>query len=109
MARLTDDLFPLPGKHTLEREEQEQEKWINLSSVKLAGEVLGQHVSLKPHCLFSFIITLYRSTICFSLSFALIIVTLSQFKRSGKTASCHSDSQAGTQCDRVKQVVFGCC
>lgn len=35
IAQLTDDLFPLPAKHTLEREEQEQEKWINLSNVKL--------------------------------------------------------------------------
>lgn len=61
MAQPTDDLFPLLAKHTLEREEQEREKWINLSSVKLPGEVLGQHVALKPHCLFSFIITLNLS------------------------------------------------
>ncbi len=59
IARPTDDLFPVPAKHTLEREEQQREKWINLSSVKLPGEVLVQHVTLKPHCLFSFIITLY--------------------------------------------------
>lgn len=46
VAQPTDDLFPLPAKHTLEREEQQREKWINLSSVKLPGEVLGQHVTL---------------------------------------------------------------
>lgn len=43
MAQLTDDLFPLPAKHTLER----QEKWINLSSVLLVARVFGQHIALK--------------------------------------------------------------
>lgn len=75
MAQPIDDLFPLPVKHTLKREDQEQEKWINLSSVKLAGDVLGQRVALKQLCLFSFIITLYISLcltiICFPLSFWL--------------------------------------
>lgn len=58
IAQLTD-LFSLPGKHTLETEELEQEKWINLSNVKLPGEALGQHVALKLHRLSSFIIKLY--------------------------------------------------
>lgn len=55
IAQLTD-LFPLPEKHTLEREEQEQGRWINLPNVKLPGEVLGQHVVLRLRRLASFII-----------------------------------------------------
>lgn len=58
MAQLTN-LFPLPGKHTLEREEQEQERRGNFSNEELPGEVLGQRVAQKLHHLLSFVITLY--------------------------------------------------
>lgn len=51
IAQLTDDLFPLPAKHTLAREEQEQKKWIHLSNVKLPA----------CHTKVAFVITLYGS------------------------------------------------
>lgn len=47
IAQLTDDLFPLPAKHTLEREEQPREKWINLSSVKLPEECGGVRAACR--------------------------------------------------------------
>lgn len=67
MAHPRHDLFSLPAKHTLEREEQEPERWINLSSVKLRGEVLEQHVSRNQ--LYNYIVYLSTSVVCFSLSF----------------------------------------
>lgn len=65
-AQPADDLFPLPAKHTLEREEQQQEKWINVSRVKLPQEALGQH------CFFSFVIMLYIS-VCPSFVFPISV------------------------------------
>lgn len=48
------------------------------------------------------------SIICFSFLGARgpIIVTSKSIWRSSRTASCHSNGQAGTERDRARQVVF---
>lgn len=65
MAQSADDLFPHLAKHTLEREEQEQEKWINLSKCEAARRGVR---APKLHCLVSFIIVSLSLSLSLSLS-----------------------------------------
>lgn len=59
MAQLTYHLFLSPAKHTLEGEEQIQEKWINLSSVEVEGIGVGAACCTKTFLFSYFFYNIY--------------------------------------------------